>query len=110
VEEQKYEEIENRVYKAYSKCYDPSSDQSYCKLKFWNITSIWCMKLFYKDKNLLYKDEDKKLIKIFNGMGDEIYLAVDRILKKDKMPKEKFLIYFRKALVNAKNGSVLQGR
>lgn len=109
MEEQKneYEVIENRVYEAYSKCYDPYVDSkdnpSDRKVKLWNETTMWCKKLFYKEKNLLYKDEDKKLEKIFNGMGDEIYYAIDACIKEDKMPKERFILYFKSALINAKN-------
>jgi hypothetical protein len=104
VEKQTEAKLEAEIYEAYSKCYEGSSDRRQVNaVKLWRYASRWCMILFPRDSNLLYKDEDLDFI--INGIGDEIYIAIDSCIKKDRMPKEEFLIYFKKALFIAKNKS-----
>jgi hypothetical protein len=77
-------------------------------VKLWKKASMWCEILFYKDTSLLYRDEeDRKLKELLNGIGDEIYFAIVACIKKDKKPKDSFIKYFKKALVNAKNRSYM---
>jgi len=107
VEKQKIkeEELKDKIYEFYAKCYvEPSDRRQVNVVRLWEYASRWCKDyICKKDTDLLYKDEG--LDSFLNGAGDEIYLTVDNCIKKDKMPKELFLGYFRRALINAINKS-----
>jgi len=107
VEKQKIkeEELKDKIYEFYAKCYvEPSDRRQVNVVRLWEYASRWCKDYICKnDTELLYKE--KELDSFLNGAGDEIYLTVDNFIKNDKIPKESFFGYFRRALINAVNNS-----
>jgi hypothetical protein len=115
VEEQKYkdEELKVKIFDAYSKYYDPSSDRDNCLFQFWELLTKWCRYfLFKKETKQLIKEKGKNTEKRTNEIGLEIFQdefrvvifeVVKRFTSKDKMSKKDFFPYLYKALVMAKN-------
>lgn len=115
MEERKYkdERRENRVYEAYSKWYDPydnsSDNPSDRKLILWNEATMWLKDVIFKENTKLFSKKEGKIDErdnFLNGgffcvAGDEIFLTIDDFIRKNKMPKELFLMVFEAALRNA---------
>jgi hypothetical protein len=103
---QKIEELKDKVYETYSKCYDPSLDRQKHTGLLWELASRWCKNFILKNDNDIFYEEKIKIKKdiveiSLNDMGEEIFDTIRGYINKEIMPKDEFLLSFRAALDNA---------